>query len=55
MKRYRAIDLNTDGPTIGDGIDFDGEIEVNDGEQQPEEGNAEETAAEEEEILVTED
>ena len=55
MKRYRTIDLNTDGPTIGDEIDFDGEIEVGDGEQpgEAEAENTEETAAEDE-VLVTE-
>ena len=55
MKRYRTIDLNTDGPTIGDEIDFDGEIEVGDGEQpgEAEAETTEETAAEDE-VLVTE-
>ncbi len=35
MKRYRNIDLNTDGMTLGDEIDFDEEINLSD-EEMPE-------------------
>ncbi|MBR1523807.1 MAG: DNA-directed RNA polymerase subunit beta', partial [Lachnospiraceae bacterium] len=60
MKRYRNIDLNTDGPTLGDEIDFDEEIEISEEEEAPEtveaetEAGAEENAAEPEEVLVEE-
>ncbi|MBQ8955952.1 MAG: DNA-directed RNA polymerase subunit beta' [Lachnospiraceae bacterium] len=60
MKRYRNIDLNTDGPTLGDEIDFDEEIEISEEDEAPEtveaetEAGAEENAAEPEEVLVEE-
>jgi len=47
MKRYRNIDLNTDGPTLGDEIDFSEEFQVGDDTAEAEvEAEADETDAE---------
>ncbi len=57
MKRYRNIDLNTDGPTLGDEISFDDEIVLDEGdgfsEDETETAEADVEAAEEE--VITED
>ena len=57
MKRYRNIDLNTDGPTIGDAIDFDESIDSDEEEMTDEIPETDEDTDDEdisEEVLVTE-
>ena len=55
MKRYRNIDLNTDGPTLGDEIDFDEEVDISEeNELQETEASEADTAEDvmEEEVLT---
>ncbi len=52
MKRYRTIDLNTDAPSIGDAIDFDEKIEVNEDDAEEEMIETDDTAVIEEDLVT---
>lgn len=52
MKRYRTIDLNTDAPSIGDAIDFDEKIEVNEDDAEEEMIETDDTAVIEEDLIT---
>ncbi len=58
MKRYRNIDLNTDGPSVMDIAGVDGDIDIASQDFQDDSTDAEESAdieEQSEEVLVTED